>query len=160
MRAYLIDPITRTITEVDYSGDYHQIYTFIGCETFDMSRLNHAGDVVFVDDAGLLKPQPPENFFYHANYPEPLAGRGLVLGTDEEGETVAPSVTYAELTEMIRWSTGWGPGAAWHPAGSSAGQAATRPTTGAVRSSACSWTGSAIPPTATMHRRLQQRAST
>jgi len=32
MRAILIDPFTRTIKEVDYNGDYRQIYTFIGAD--------------------------------------------------------------------------------------------------------------------------------
>ena len=30
MRAYLIDPVSRSITVVDWDGDYKSIYTHIG----------------------------------------------------------------------------------------------------------------------------------
>lgn len=87
MQGFLIDPETRTIEAVEYSGDYHQIYKLLGIELFTTVTLNEAGDVVYVDDEGLL--HDPTFFFTLKDYPQPLAGKGLVLGTDEEGETVA-----------------------------------------------------------------------
>jgi hypothetical protein len=32
-----------------------------------------------------------------------LAGRGLVLGTDKEGESVAPSLTIEELRKRVKF---------------------------------------------------------
>ena len=34
MRAFLIDPELRTITEIDFAGDYKQIQRTIGCKSF------------------------------------------------------------------------------------------------------------------------------
>ena len=54
MRAILIDPFTETITEVEYSGDFKQIYNLINCNTFTVSAISDADDL-FLDDEGLLK---------------------------------------------------------------------------------------------------------
>jgi hypothetical protein len=100
MLAYLIDPFARTITEVEYSGDYKQIYDLIDCECYDCCRINKEGDAIFVDDEGLLHDRP-QAFFLHADYPNPLAGKGLVLGCDRQGESVAPHTTLEELKRKV-----------------------------------------------------------
>jgi hypothetical protein len=103
MRAILIDPFTRSITEIDYSGNYEDIYTLIGRDTFTVAAINNRGDGIFVDDEGLLK--PGQEFFWHDGYPQPLAGKGLVLGCDEDGETVEPTVSTAEVAKHTRFMT-------------------------------------------------------
>lgn len=103
MKAFLIDPKAQSITEVDYSGDYQDIYALIEADTFDVVRLYPTGDGAFIDDEGLLKEQ--EFFWVHRNYPGPLAGRGLVLGVDEEGESAAPAVTLQQLAKDITFTT-------------------------------------------------------
>ena len=101
--AYLIDPAARTITPVEYTGHYTNIYTHIGADCFDCARVYPNGDGIFVDDEGLLKPQ--EHFFLHRNYPSPLAGKGLMLGVDSEGESIAPMTSIETLREDIRFLT-------------------------------------------------------
>lgn len=96
MKAILIDPFTRSITEVEYSGNYQQIYDLIDAECFDVARINKHGDGIFVDDEGLLHDKE-QCFFLHEDYPMPLAGKGLVLGCDDEGESVSPHTTLDEL---------------------------------------------------------------
>lgn len=102
MLALLIDPFTRTITEVEYSGNYQQIYDLIDCQTYDCARINKHGDAIFVDDEGLIS-EKPQAFFLHKDYPQPLAGKGLVLGCDDEGESVAPHTTLDEVTAAVQW---------------------------------------------------------
>lgn len=103
MRSILIDPFTRTITEVEYSGDFKQIYELIDCDTYDCARINRQGDAIFVDDEGLFKEQE-QKFFLHEDYPQPLAGKGLVLGCDmENGESVAPHTTIGEVAAKVQW---------------------------------------------------------
>lgn len=102
MNAYLIDPFTQTITQVEHSGNYRQIYDLIDAEGFDLARINEHGDAIYVDDEGLLH-EKAQAFFHHKNYPQPLAGKGLVLGCDDEGESVAPTVTLADLERDITW---------------------------------------------------------
>jgi len=100
MRAYLIDPEARTITETEYNGDYHQIYEHIKADLFDVVYINEAQDCVFVDDEGLMK--EPEYFFLVRGYDQPLAGRGLVLGTRiSEGETIGAKCSLEWLKRNI-----------------------------------------------------------
>lgn len=103
MKAILIDPFKQSITEVDYSGDYQDIYKLIDCDTFTIAPISRLGDAIFVDDIGLFKPD--QAFFKHAKYPQPLAGKGLILGCDEEGETVEPTVSLADVISAVRFVT-------------------------------------------------------
>jgi len=100
-KAILINPTEKTITEVDYDelGSYRQIYEFIDADLFDVVRLDD-GDAIYIDDEGLYT---KEDMFLYGDYPQPLAGRGLVLGTDEEGETIAPKISIDTVRQQVRW---------------------------------------------------------
>lgn len=101
MRSYLIDPHTQQITEVEHNGDYRQIYEFIQARPFTVVTINDKRDGIFVDDEGLYR--EGQRFFKLEGYEQPIAGRGLVLGCDDEGETVAPTITLSELKGRISW---------------------------------------------------------
>lgn len=103
---YLIRPLERTIQRVKLD-DYHGIYKWIAADCFDVCRLTQDGDYVYVDDEGLLKQQLRENFFQAATYPTPLAGNGLMMGTDDEGDSVDPKMTWEELkrTQFFKQAT-------------------------------------------------------
>ena len=99
-KTFLVDPFTQTINEVQYRGEYKHIYELIDCDTYDCARINRFGDALFVDDDGLYK--EAQAFFVHADYPQPLAGKALVLGCDmKDGETIAPTTTLDELREKV-----------------------------------------------------------
>jgi hypothetical protein len=83
MKAILINPKLKTITEVDYKGTLESIYDFTGCDCVDGVRLAN-GDILYVDDEGLYKPEL--NFFILSNPFQPLAGNGLVVGLSDDGE--------------------------------------------------------------------------
>lgn len=102
MRSILIDPFTRTVSEVEYSGKYEQIYELVDCDTYDCVRINKYGDAIFVDDEGLIK-EKEQKFFLHEDYPNPLAGKGLILGCDKEGESVEPHTTIGEVAAKVQW---------------------------------------------------------
>ena len=102
MRAILIDPFTQTIEEVDYSGDYKDIYSLIECDLFTTVYLpNTSDDTLFVDDEGLYVEN--QRFFKIEGYEQPLAGRGLLLGTDEEGESIDCMSTVEEVKAIVSW---------------------------------------------------------
>ena len=66
--------------------------------------LRRAAGGVGIDDEGLITGKEQE--FFNITHDEqgasqPLAGRGLVLGTDKEGESVAPSLTIEELRKRV-----------------------------------------------------------
>ena len=103
MRALLINPFERTITEVDYSGDFHQIYELIDAHTFDCVRIDDSGGSIFVDDEGLINGKE-QTYFAHVNYPQPLAGKGLVLGCDmNTGESVGTEYTVDDFKRDVVW---------------------------------------------------------
>ncbi len=95
MRAILIDPVKKTVTEVEYSGNFTQIYKYIHASCFTTAGSIGGRDTMFVDDEGLFNPQ--YGWFKWNGYPTPLAGYGLLMGTDGAGETVA---TASEIDDL------------------------------------------------------------
>lgn len=103
MHGYLIDPFTKSITTVEWDGDYQSIYRLIDCDTFTVVTVNAKRDSVFVDDEGLINGKPQE-FFLFDGYPQPLAGKGLVLGCDSVGESVTPTMTEEQVRARVIWA--------------------------------------------------------
>lgn len=99
MKAYLIDPFAKTITEVEYTGEYTNIYEHIGVDCFTALTINNARDTIFLDDEGLFR--EGQKYFLLHKYPQPLPGKGLVLGTDDQGESVSPVISIMQLEQLI-----------------------------------------------------------
>lgn len=100
---FLIDPRAQRITRIELPNgtsreNLDAMYKAIGCSLVEVVYMNGERDGVFVDEEGLLK--MPTEFFYIKDFHQPLAGRGIVLGCDEDGETTSPaSVTLEWLRE-------------------------------------------------------------
>lgn len=101
VRAILIDPFACTVTEIEHdAANYRNIYALISHESMPVHTFTCAytdmlepGDAIFVDDDGLLK--SCERFFKFAGYAQPLAGKGLILGSDDQGETASARTSLA-----------------------------------------------------------------
>lgn len=108
MQAFLIDPSQKTIEPVEYTGKLEHIYRLIEARLFAVSQFDaDTGDAVYVDDEGLLTGEPERlAFFMVDGYSQPLAGKGLVLGVDAEGRSVAPTITLQALQERVSWYSG------------------------------------------------------
>lgn len=94
MKAILIDTPNHQVTEVEYSGDYKQIYQHIRAQMFEVVIPDVVNDIevtVYVDEEGLINDNP-HGAFAIAGINQPLVGYGLVLGTDDVGETVEAPV--------------------------------------------------------------------
>lgn len=104
MKAILINPQDKTVTEVDYSGEYKQIYKLIDAMCFDAVRIN-GSETIYVDDEGLInnKGETVGFFYVKGQHPIALAGKGLVLATDSRGKSIATSFTVPEVEAMIDW---------------------------------------------------------
>ena len=98
MRAILIDPEAKTITEVDYTGDYKNIYVHIGVDCFTVVRLSPT-ETVFIDDEGLYREN--QKYVIWKDYYQPLAGKGLILGIDESGESIATELDLQYVKSMV-----------------------------------------------------------
>jgi Domain of unknown function (DUF3846) len=118
-----IDATKRTIVQVDY-GDYRDLQVLIG-GLISVAWRFESGDVLFVDDEGLLK--PCEHFFRIPGQPQPLAGNAVLTGPDvwdEEAEDEVSSdvnMTVEALARLVTFVTGdqaraWARGNASEPA--------------------------------------------
>jgi hypothetical protein len=104
MRALLINPQNCSITEVDYTGDYKNIYTHIDAECFDIVRFGDEEDnTIYVDDNGLNNGAAERvgMFRVAGENPAYLAGKGLVLAHNADGESIATTMTIDALREKI-----------------------------------------------------------
>jgi len=103
MKSFLIDPFNQKIEVAIYSGDYKDISKLIEADSglFDVVRLYANQDVAFVDDEGLYVED--QKFWIHKNYPTPLAGKALVLGTDDEGDSISPATSIEQLKDDIKF---------------------------------------------------------
>ena len=89
MKAILINPKLQTIKEINYSGDYKDIYKLTECSTFTCVYPFHLNeDVIYLDDEGLLKESNYCFTFRCDNgHNPPLMGNALIVGTDEQGDS-------------------------------------------------------------------------
>ena len=107
MRAILIDPFAKEITEVDYDGDYKKIYDLIDCKTFDVVSVPSGNDGIYVDDEGLYAPK--QAWFTYRFNPHPmhkniqLVNKALVVGCDEDGESTETTDTANAIKGRITW---------------------------------------------------------
>lgn len=108
-KAILIDVNKKTVTEVtvekDSSGSQlDSMYKHIGCEMVEVVSLGE--NDIYVDEEGLLKLTPSTNFFKWKDYPQPLAGNGLIMGFDDNtGENVDTTLTVEEVKNNIKFMT-------------------------------------------------------
>lgn len=87
--AVLVDPYKEEVTDITYdASDYKNIYPLLHCSCFTVVHLDDEDDML-VDDEGLLTVKPDTKFFRYKDYPQPIAGYGLIVGTDDEGETIS-----------------------------------------------------------------------
>ena len=100
INAVLIDPENQKISDVDIeAGNLEQIYELLGCRVVDFVMLYPNGDGVFIDDEGMLIED--QYFFHHINNDYSIAGKALLVGTGDDGETVAPDWDAESLNRHI-----------------------------------------------------------
>jgi hypothetical protein len=104
MKAILIDVNNEAISEIELSNDYTEIYKHLKCDTFTCVVPEGISDAIYVDDEGLLKVDLLTKFFLYNGYPQPLAGNGLILGTDmETGESISTSLSISEVQNNVKF---------------------------------------------------------
>lgn len=110
--AILIDPYAGTVTEVEHDADDCQhIYKLLSGEPHDVDTMTAAypedlqpSDAIFVDDNGLLSRDERRRPFLWEGYGQPLMGRGLIVGSDSNGDTIAPKITLAEAQARVKFA--------------------------------------------------------
>jgi hypothetical protein len=104
MRAFLVNPYDRRVSQLDFEGDYLEIRKTIGGHPFDAAYLNrpiepHARLVCYVDDEGYYR--DGQKWWRFAGYPNPLGGLGLILGVTDEGDEADAPAILSWVTAMV-----------------------------------------------------------
>ena len=97
-KAFMVDPFDQSTSTVDLAvDDYGSILgsskAVIDCNMIDIITLNDK-HMAIVDDDGLLRNET--RFSKLAEYPQPLAGKLLILGYDEDGESCSVDNDYVK----------------------------------------------------------------
>ena len=104
MKAVLINPFQKSITIIE--GDFNSLavlYETLKCETIDVTPLGDGVHSIVVDDEGLFVPVAEQAFF--ACRAGILAGRALVVATDDVGDFCEPDIgaVLNHLNAMLGW---------------------------------------------------------
>jgi hypothetical protein len=104
MRAIKIDAINQEVKEIDFEGNFQDIQREIDVDCFTVVPMDN-GDALYVDDEGLLNGTFMFMEIEIDGYVRFLAGNGLILGTDDEGESSdalseIPNVSFLNRFEL------------------------------------------------------------
>lgn len=97
MKAILINPEKQTVEFVEIEKGIQAIYDMIGCRTFTCPITLPNNDAFYCDDEGLYNPEIIGGIFYPEAWSHPLVGKTLIIGTDEEGESVDCKSTVEDI---------------------------------------------------------------
>jgi hypothetical protein len=101
MKAILIDSINKEVKEVEIGKGIDEMYKFLQCECFTVATYLPKEDAIFVDDEGLMN--GTDVFFTFEGAHQPFAGNGLIMGCDDEGESVDCKISFAEVKEKVKF---------------------------------------------------------
>ena len=103
MRAILINPDLKTVSEVDEPVlDLPTLYRLIGCTTIQLVRVADVEHFIVVDEEGLLAHEPKAMFTVRG-YAQPLAGIGVIVGDEDEvtGKLTAATLDVERVREAV-----------------------------------------------------------
>lgn len=109
MQAYLLNAAKRSIQSYIYEGDYQNIVKLLGPDVrfFTVVNLYGRGATyskridAFIDDEGLYADN--QFFWMHTNYPVPLAGNALILGTTRDGDACDANIDIETLRDDVKF---------------------------------------------------------
>ena len=100
MKAMLIDPHKREVTEINWDGSHDSLTNLIGAEFLDFARLDN-GDLIAVNDIGF---KDPNAYFFHLNYYNWLAGKAVLIGSSDAGENADCKDSLAQTRPKVIFS--------------------------------------------------------
>ena len=103
MKAILIDSINKEVKEVEIGKGIDEMYKFLNCQCFTIATYLPKDDAIFVDDEGLMN--GTDVFFTYEVAHQPFAGNGLIMGCDDEGESVDCKISFTEVKDKVKFYT-------------------------------------------------------
>jgi hypothetical protein len=104
MKALKINVENKTITQVELSQDFRDISKEIGngCEYFCIPYSFANDDSLYADDESLLRQKNIKGgFMLSDEWSYPIVGNAIILGTDEEGESIDCKSTIDDFKDII-----------------------------------------------------------
>ena len=102
MTCFVIDPTAKTITPVLWDGGLEAIRQLIGFETIDSDEIDANGDRLFFDEKCFIRLTPGVGRFQLDSL-APVAGFGVVVGSDAHSALRTPQVSLAALKDRIKF---------------------------------------------------------
>lgn len=101
MRAILIDPFKREVSDVETDAGLDDMYHILNVDLITVVRVG-PGHAMIMDDEGLLKAKSEQAYFTMRGATQPFAGRAMILG-DKYGENRAATLTLDEVRDKVVW---------------------------------------------------------
>ena len=107
IKVLLIDPATRTVTEIEINNNSAAIYKAMDCSMFECPVEFPNGDVMYCDEEGKLNREKLiGGFTYPKQWNDIIMNKALVIGTTPNGNSKSCKTKIADVMEA------WG-GIAW-----------------------------------------------
>ncbi len=101
MRAYLIDPVTQSITEEHIAAGESDIARLIGFDSIDSDEIDDNGDRLFFDESCFIRHGSEMPRFKVDNL-APVAGKGVVAGGPPGGRGLSDAhIALDELRSRV-----------------------------------------------------------
>jgi len=105
-RVILIDPAEHHISELESDCSLDSIHKLVdaeGLDSFGIAKYDSGGfDMGWVDNEGLLRGKPVPAFLLPTGK-DPVAGRCLIIGANQLGETCSARMPLAILQRDVNW---------------------------------------------------------
>lgn len=102
MKALLINPADKSVTEITVNEGIKDIYKAIECDCFSCPVTFENGDTMYCDDEGLFKEQ--EGGIMMIDWAYPILGKILLVGSDiKTGKSCDVKTTIATLKKSLGW---------------------------------------------------------
>tara|TARA_Y100001963_G_scaffold22759_1_gene29857 strand:+ start:1289 stop:1765 length:477 start_codon:yes stop_codon:yes gene_type:complete len=111
LNGILIDPFQKKVTtvKVDTANILRSKYDLIGCDMVELVNYTYTSVIedIWCDEEGLAVATGEQRYFKVSDLPNKhhgvIAGKGLILGSDNEGDTISTSLTIGEVLPRISW---------------------------------------------------------
>ena len=101
MKAFLINPQLKEVTEVEINSSIEAIQDLIGFKTIDSDEIDSNFDQLFFDEECFIRQQDQVGRFKIDNL-APIAGKGVIANSSDNGKTISsPQVTLADLIKRV-----------------------------------------------------------
>lgn len=104
LRGVLIDPIAKTVSEIEIDNNSLETirkHVLGNTQGGFLTHVRGPDCFVWLDDEGLFKPN--QHFFKWSWHTQPLAGKGVVIGYDQQGNDVDCPLSVTDIQGAVRF---------------------------------------------------------